>query len=237
MPLTYAVGDVHGSLDMLEALIEACRQHADGRALQFVFLGDYIDRGPDSAGVVRFMMRLHDELQHRLIALRGNHEAFVLGLLDGTVPLGIWLRNGGVETLASYGVREVSELPHADLDWIRSLRLSYDDGRRFFVHAGVDPQKPLDAQEEQDLLWIREPFLSDRRDYGRLIVHGHTPMETAVPDLRANRLNLDTAAVYGGVLTAAVFDDKQIAPLGYLQAARGAVVRVGLPPCDKPPHA
>ena len=218
MPLTYAVGDVHGSLDMLKALVDACRQHAEGRALQFVFLGDYIDRGPDSAGVVRFMMRLADELGDRLIALRGNHEAFVLGLLDGVVPLEIWLANGGVETLDSYGVREVGDLPRVHLDWMRSLRLSYDDGRRFFVHAGIDPHKALDAQDERDLLWIREPFLSDRRDYGRLIVHGHTPLQTVRPDLRANRLNLDTAAVFGGMLTAAVFDDAQTEPLSYLQA-------------------
>lgn len=218
MPLTYAVGDIHGSLDMLKALIEACRQHADGRELQFVLLGDYIDRGPDSAGVVRYVLRLQDELQDRLIALRGNHEAFVLGLLDGVVPLGIWLRNGGVETLDSYGVREAAELPRAHLEWMRSLRLSHDDGRRFFVHAGIDPEKPLDAQVEQDLLWIREPFLSDRRDYGRLVVHGHTPLETAVPEFRSNRLNLDTAAVYGGALTAAVFDDTRTEPLAFLQA-------------------
>ena len=219
MPLTYAVGDVHGSLDMLKVLVDACRQHAEGRALQFVFLGDYIDRGPDSAGVVRFMMRLADELGDRLIALRGNHEAFVLGLLDGVVPLEVWLANGGVETLDSYGVREVGDLPRADLEWMRSLRLSYDDGRRFFVHAGIDPHQALDAQDERDLLWIREPFLSDRRDYGRLIVHGHTPVPTAVPDLRGNRLNLDTAAVYGGVLTAAVFDNDQAKPLAFLQAS------------------
>ena len=218
MPLTYAVGDVHGSLDMLKALVDACREHADGRALQFVFLGDYIDRGAESAGVVRFMMRLQDELGDRLIALRGNHEAFVLGLLDGAMPLGVWLANGGVTTLDSYGAREVGELPRAHLDWMRSLRLSYDDGRRFFVHAGIDPEKPLDAQDERVLLWIREPFLSDRRDYGRLIVHGHTPLTTAVPELRSNRLNLDTAAVYGGVLTAAVFDDAQTKPLAFLQA-------------------
>ena len=218
MPLTYAVGDVHGSLDKLTVLIEACRQHADGRALQFVFLGDYIDRGPDSDGVVRFMMLLQDELDDRLIALRGNHEAFVLGLLDGVVPLGVWLGNGGVATLASYGVREVGELPCAHLDWMRALRLSYDDGRRFFVHAGIRPDKSLDAQSERDLLWIREPFLSYGRDYGHLIVHGHTPVDTVTPDLHANRLNLDTAAVFGGALTAAVFDDAQTEPLTYLQA-------------------
>ena len=218
MPLTYAVGDIHGSLDMVKALIDACRQHAGGGALQFVFLGDYIDRGPDSAGVIRFMMRLQDELQDRLIALRGNHEAFVLGLLDGSVPREIWLRNGGVETLASYGARDAAELPRAHLDWMRSLRLSYDDGRRFFAHAGVDPQQPLAAQAESVLLWIREPFLSHTGDFGRLIVHGHTPQMTGAPDLRSNRLNIDTAAVFGGPLTAAVFDDTQGPPLRILQA-------------------
>ncbi len=113
---------------------------------------------------------------------------------------------------------DVADLPRAHLDWMRSLRLTYDDGRRFFVHAGVDPEKPLDAQDEHDLLWIREPFLDDDRDYGRLIVHGHTPLVTAMPELRRNQLNLDTAAVFGGPLTAAVFDDTQTEPLAFLQA-------------------
>ncbi len=219
MALTYAVGDIHGSLNKMQAVVEACRRHAEGRAMQFVFLGDYIDRGPDSAGVVRAMMGLQDELQERLIALMGNHEAWVLALLDGRAPASGWLLNGGTHTLRSYGVRAAGDLPPAHLEWMRSLRLSYDDGRRFFVHAGVDPDKPLDAQDEQDLLWIREPFLNDGRDYGRLIVHGHTPLETAMPELLSNRLNLDTAAVFGGPLTAAVFDDTQTEPLAYLQAS------------------
>ena len=218
MALTYAVGDIHGSLDKMQALVAACRQHADGRPMQFVFLGDYIDRGPDSAGVVRAMVELQDELQDRLVALMGNHEAWVLALLDGTASTSVWLRNGGVQTLLSYGVRDAGDLPPAHLEWMRSLRLSYDDGRRLFVHAGINPDTPLDAQDEHDLLWIREPFLTDGRDYGRLIVHGHTPLETATPELRSNRLNLDTAAVFGGPLTAAVFDDTQTEPLAYLQA-------------------
>jgi serine/threonine protein phosphatase 1 len=98
------------------------------------------------------------------------------------------------------------------------LPLTYDDGRRFFVHAGVDPEKPLETQDEAVLLWIRETFLENDRDYGRLIVHGHTPLSTAKPELRRNRLNLDTAAVFGGPLTAAVFDDAQTQPIKYLQA-------------------
>jgi serine/threonine protein phosphatase 1 len=218
MSLTYAFGDIHGSLDKLKSLIEACRRHADGRTMTLVFLGDYVDRGPDSAGVVRVMMSLQSESAQRVIALKGNHEAWVLSLLDGTTSMSGWLRNGGDATLSSYGVKDVCDLPRAHLDWMGSLRLTYDDGRRFFVHAGVNPEKPLDAQDEQDLLWIRLPFLTDDRDYGRLIVHGHTPLATNVPELRSNRLNLDTAAVFGGPLTAAVFDDEQTEPLTFLQA-------------------
>jgi serine/threonine protein phosphatase 1 len=218
MALTYAFGDIHGSLDKMQALVAACRQHADGRAMRFVFLGDYIDRGPDSAGVVRAMMDLQDELQERLIALMGNHEAWLLAVLDGGAPARGWLFNGGGQTLSSYGVRDAGDLPREHVEWMRSLRLSYDDGRRLFVHAGINPDKPLDAQDEHDLLWIREPFLADGQDYGRLIVHGHTPLETAKPELRSNRLNLDTAAVFGGPLTAAIFDETQTGPLAYLQA-------------------
>ena len=95
----------------------------------------------------------------------------------------------------------------------------HDDGRRFFVHAGIDPARPLDRQNRHDLLWMREPFLSDPRDYGRFIVHGHTPIKGGQPDLRVNRVNIDTAAVLGGPLTAAVFDEVQTAPIGFLQEA------------------
>jgi len=218
MLLTYAIGDIHGSLDKLKSLVEACQEHADGREMNLVLLGDYIDRGPDSAGVIRFVLSLQAEMPERVIALKGNHEAWALAILDGVMPVSSWLLNGGVTTLQSYGAKVVADLPRVHLDWMRSLRLTYDDGRRFFVHAGVDPQKPLEAQAESALLWIREPFLHDKRDYGRLIVHGHTPLSTARPELCSNRLNLDTAAVFGGPLTAAVFDDLQTEPLGYLQA-------------------
>ena len=95
-----------------------------------------------------------------------------------TTAADIWLREGGAATLRSYGVSSARELPSEHLAWMRSLPLRYDDGRRFFVHAGIDPEKPLDAQSDHDLIWIREPFLSDRRDHGRLIVHGHTPQSS-----------------------------------------------------------
>jgi serine/threonine protein phosphatase 1 len=114
-------------------------------------------------------------------------------------------------------VSSARELPSEHVAWMRSLPLRHDDGRRFFVHAGIDPEKPLDAQSEHDLIWIREPFLSDRRDHGRLIVHGHTPQSAGMPDLRSNRLNLDTGAVFGGPLTAAAFAAAQRDPIGFLQ--------------------
>jgi serine/threonine protein phosphatase 1 len=218
MSLTYAIGDIHGSLDKLRTLVAACREHAGAQPARFVFLGDYIDRGPDSAGVIRFMMRLQDEMGAGVIALMGNHEALALESRHHTATLNNWLRNGGRATLESYGVRTIADLPAEHLNWLGSLSLRYDDGRRFFVHAGIDPEKPLDAQDSTDLLWIREPFLSDRRDHGRLIVHGHTPVEARSPDLRANRLNLDTGAVFGGPLTAAAFDDQEVLPFAVLSA-------------------
>jgi serine/threonine protein phosphatase 1 len=217
MSLTYAIGDIHGALHKLQSLLARCEAHADGRPATFVFVGDYIDRGPESSGVIRFLIELEAKMPGHVVALMGNHEAMALAVIDGTTPAANWLSQGGAATLRSYDVAHASELPREHVDWMRSLRLSRDDGRRFFVHAGIDPQLPLAAQDEFDLLWIREPFLFDDRDYGRLIVHGHTPLLDGKPDLRGNRLNLDTGAVFGGPLTAAVFADAATPPVEFLQ--------------------
>lgn len=218
MPFIYAIGDIHGSQQKLRKLIILCKRHAEGRPMVVVLLGDYIDRGPESASVIRTVIELQSELGERVIALKGNHEAMALGVIDGATAPPYWLAQGGAATLRSYAAKSARDLPADHVQWLRSLRLSYDDGRRLFVHAGIDPQKPLDAQHERDLLWIREPFLSDQRDHGRLIVHGHTPLATGTPELRANRLNLDTGAVFGGPLTAAVFTDSDVKPIGILQS-------------------
>jgi len=218
MSLTFAIGDIHGSLPKLRRLIASCEQYAEGRTVTFVFLGDYIDRGPQSADVVSYVIDLQSQLADRVIALKGNHEAMALAVIDGAVAAEHWLAQGGVETLRSYRATSVRELPDAHVHWLRSLPVSHDDGRRLFVHAGIDPRTPLNAQRDHDLYWIREPFLSDRRDYGRLIVHGHTPLNGRAPDQRANRLNIDTGAVFGGPLTAAVFSDAETGPIAFLQA-------------------
>jgi serine/threonine protein phosphatase 1 len=208
-PLIYAIGDIHGSLQKLRNLMTLCERHADGRAATFIFLGDYIDRGPDSRGVIEALMDLQSRRSHRVIALKGNHEAFAIEVVDGERDAEIWLREGGTATLRSYRVDDARDLPDAHVSWLRSLPLWYDDGQRFFVHAGIDPEKALDAQDDHDLIWAREPFLSDTRDYGRLIVHGHTPQPDGIPDFRGNRLNLDTGAVFGRPLTAAAFASAQ----------------------------
>ena len=218
MSLTCAIADIHGSLPKLRRLVELCQQYADGRPTTFIFLGDYIDRGADSAGVISYLIDLQSRPPDRVIALKGNHEAVALAVIDGTMPADVWRDQGGAATLQSYAAANDGELPPLHVAWLRSLPLSHDDGYRFFVHAGIDPQRPLDAQREEDLFWIREPFLSDRRAYGRLIVHGHTPLASGQPDLRTNRLNLDTGAVFGGPLTAAVFTDTDVGPIAFLRA-------------------
>jgi serine/threonine protein phosphatase 1 len=210
--LTYTIGDVHGCIDKLLPLVQRCLQDAGSRQSRFVFVGDYIDRGPDSRRVVEFLMKLQRERD--VICLRGNHEAIMLEAVrtgDGR----LWYANGAAATLDSYGLDDPRDMPREHVAWAAALRFRYDDGLRFFVHAGIDPSVPLEAQNEHDLLWIREPFLSSTRDHGRLIVHGHTPQQSGVPDHRPNRLNLDTAAVYGGPLTAAVFTDEAAQPIGF----------------------
>jgi serine/threonine protein phosphatase 1 len=221
MPRTYALSDIHGCLAKLKGLIARCLADAGGDAPKFVFLGDYIDRGADSRGVLDYVIDLQRRRLGQVICLCGNHEDLALNAIDAPndpAELAQWVvYNGGDKALLSYGVTSPSQLPADHVAWLRTLATHHDDGRRFFVHAGVDPSRPLDRQDRHDLIWMREPFLSDPRDHGRFIVHGHTPLRGGQPDLRRNRVNIDTAAVLGGPLTAAVFDDSQVEPIGFLQ--------------------
>lgn len=211
--LTFAIGDVHGCLDQLTRLLDECRRFAKESPSTFIFLGDYIDRGPDSRGVINLVMDMPD----RVIALAGNHEDLLLASLTSGDAMGRWLANSGSATLRSYGVTSPKDLPPDHLNWIRNLPTHHDDGQRFFVHAGIRPGIPLDEQTRDDMLWIREPFLTSAIDHGRLIVHGHTPQRDGKPDLYPNRINLDTGAVYGGPLTAAVFSEGERMPFKFVQ--------------------
>jgi serine/threonine protein phosphatase 1 len=215
--VTFAIGDIHGCLDKLTRLVAVCEARAAGRPARFVFLGDYIDRGPDSRGVIDVLMRRQQAQPAAVVCLRGNHEQLAIDAHDDERAMPLWLQNSGGRTLRNY--RETNgRMSDAHLEWLRALPFCHDDGLRFFVHAGIDLAAPLDRQQGEVMIWMREPFLShcDEVDRGRFIVHGHTPLLYGKPDLRRRRVNLDTGAVIGGPLTAAVFDDRSAEPLGFL---------------------
>jgi serine/threonine protein phosphatase 1 len=222
--LTFAIGDVHGCFTKLDDLMQRCADYAGVRPHRFVFLGDYIDRGPDSRDVIQRLRRLSNQRPGDMICLMGNHEEILLAAVDDPSNIPWWMDNGGGTTLASYGAASLKYLPDDDVEWIRKLALCHHDGLRFFVHAGIDPDVPLDQQDRATMLWTRERY-SEALDPGRLVVHGHTPLRSRYPELHSHRLNLDTGAVYGGPLSAAAFTDDGAAPEALLVGAE--VVHVG----------
>jgi serine/threonine protein phosphatase 1 len=221
--ITFAIGDVHGCRDKLERLLAACEAQAAGRPARYVLLGDYIDRGPDSRGVIELLMRRQQAQPGTIVCLRGNHEQMAIAAQADARAMPLWLVNSGASTQRNYP-ETGGRIADAHLAWLAALPFCHDDGLRFFVHAGVDLSVPLAAQDDEVMLWMREPFLShcDEVDMGRFIVHGHTPVRDGRPDLRRRRLNLDTAAVLGGPLTAAAFDDRRAEPLGFLTDQDGS---------------
>jgi serine/threonine protein phosphatase 1 len=223
--LTFAIGDVHGCFDKLEALLLACDRVRAGREVRYVFIGDYIDRGPDARKVIDFLMHKQRSERSRFICLRGNHEQMlIVAAAEGRSDrdLMTWWANGGEQTLDSYGVNDPSSLPAPHLEWIKALPLMFADQKRLFVHAGIRPGIAISDQTEDDLLWIREPFLSSKASHDTFVVHGHTPTKSRLPDLRSHRLNLDTGACFGGELTAAAFTDQRARPLCFINSL-GAV--------------
>jgi serine/threonine protein phosphatase 1 len=219
--ITFAIGDIHGCLPELESLLAICERARAGRDARFVFIGDYIDRGPDSKEVIEFLIQRQCREPGRFVCLRGNHEQMLIAAADperSDRDLINWWVNGGEQTLGSYRVNDPSAIPADHLAWIKMLPLKLLDDRRVYVHAGIRPGVPLQAQSPDDLLWIREPFLSSTNDHGALVVHGHTPTDSGLPDLRANRLNVDTGAFLGEPLTAAMFSNDETYPNMFLNS-------------------
>ncbi len=219
--IVYAIGDIHGRLDLLQTLerkIERDDVDVDAERRLIVCVGDYIDRGGDSFGVIEHLTQDPPDRFER-ICLIGNHESFLLRFLGDHTVAANWLDNGGRETLSSYGITpppwfdlekcapemqaELREcLPASHEAFLQSLALSHREGDYFFVHAGVRPGVPLDRQDPDDLIWIREEFLFDERDFGAVVVHGHSIRRE--PESFANRIGVDTGAYATERLTCVV---------------------------------
>ena len=217
----YAIGDIHGRADLLRSLFD----HMVDDLKRFpiddtlcIFLGDYVDRGPDSQAVLELLTALASPT--RFISLRGNHEMLLLSFLNNPSDADVWRANGGLETLHSYGVNisafrsgrgleKVAKqfraaLPSSHLDFLRQTRLSISVGDYFFCHAGVRPGTPLDTQRQEDVAWIRDEFLLSEAYHGKVVVHGHTSVLT--PEVKHNRINIDTGAYISECLTALVLE-------------------------------
>lgn len=202
MKLTFAIGDVHGCLDMLKRLVDRIEMSRPEGTI--VFLGDYVDRGPDSAGVLQFIMDGPQKEGWKWVALKGNHEDMMVSCIMGANPVEWWIGNGGAQTIASYGGEVIGD----HLRWCNDLPLLHADEHRIYAHAGVDETIPMDQQSEHDLLWSRKPPHYSGEYWGKHLVHGHTP-DMNNPVTVGNRTNVDSAAVFGGKLSCAVFDDSK----------------------------
>ncbi|HXQ52608.1 MAG TPA: metallophosphoesterase family protein [Stellaceae bacterium] len=217
----YAIGDIHGRIDLLRQLTRLIEDDAASHAAPrkvIVYLGDYVDRGDHSREVIERLLR-EPVPGFESVHLKGNHEDFMVRFLDDVSAGPGWLSFGGMETLESYGVapppphapleellraqRELGQrLPQDHVEFLRALLLSHAEGDYFFAHAGVKPGVALERQREQDLLWIRDEFLLSEAPFGRVVVHGHTI--AAEPVVRPNRIGIDTGAFKSGRLTALV---------------------------------
>ena len=220
----YAIGDVHGRLDLLEILIDKIDADATEFSGEIVelYLGDFIDRGKDSLGVLRALMQPSKQ-NHQRICLKGNHEEMLIACLDDQNRLQEWKKYGGMETISSFGLdpRLMATTEgranlhdqlqhffshHSDiLNFLKNLPCSAAFDDYYFVHAGIRPGFLLSRQNSHDQLWIREEFLSFKQRHPKMIVHGHTP--NSEPDVHDHRINIDTGAYATGILTCLVLED------------------------------
>ncbi len=216
----YAIGDIHGRLDLLVALEAMIAEDLERRRPErsaVVYLGDYVDRGPDSRGVIDHLLD-HPPGVDEVVHLLGNHEDAMRRFLDDRWIGESWMGFGGRETLASYGVTPdtglkeaqaalVHALPRRHLDFLDGLRLWHREGEYLFVHAGLRPRIAFERQKRDDLIWIRHEFLDSDADHGCVVVHGHSIRKE--PEIRPNRIGIDTGACFTGRLTALVLEESE----------------------------
>lgn len=213
-----AIGDLHGHLELLEALFAKIQEHARrsaNRHRMLIFVGDYVDRGSRSSALVERLLQGFEGFE--TVFLKGNHDETLLRFLIDPSVGDVWRNFGGLETLRSYGVvhepgKDWAEtrkqlalaMPQSHINFFKNLKLHHTCGDYLFVHAGLRPHVPLDQQTEEDLLWIRDEFLESRSNFGKMVVHGHTPARE--PEVRHNRIGIDTGAYMSGKLTALVLE-------------------------------
>jgi len=233
----FAVGDIHGCVDELEVMLGAIDPQPGDK---LVFLGDYVDRGPSPKGVIDRLIELRASQRCQTVFLRGNHEDMFMAFLGEHGSHGeAFLFNGGRSTLASYGVKSgtvresvPSLLPPEHLDFLRALELSHVVDPYVFVHAGISPLHPLEKQDEEDLLWIREEFIRNRHRLAKTVIFGHTPQREVLWHL-PYKVGLDTGCVYGNKLSCLDFTSRVL-----LQVERETrAVTCHDAPADLPPVA
>lgn len=220
----YAVGDIHGRFDLLSELLRKIRRDSESMPdarHKLIFLGDYVDRGGQSRAVLELLAG-EPPAGFETICLAGNHEDMMLRFLEDGEGGPVWLSNGAVPTIQSYGVQASHFLREADdfialqsalrdavpprhVAFLRGLATHHEDGDYLFVHAGIRPGVPLERQSRDDLIWIRDRFLDSRADHGHTVVHGHSIRPQ--PELLPNRIGIDTGAYASGVLTCLVLED------------------------------
>ena len=207
MKKIFAIGDIHGCYDKLKSLME--KIPIDFTRDTLVFIGDYIDRGSHSVEVVDYLIKLKKRVPE-VIFLKGNHEDMLDKFINGADRF-TYLLNGGQQTLDSYLMKpaesEFFPIPDEHLDFFKSLRLFYETEEFVFVHAGLRPRVPLENQSTEDLLWIRNKFVGSKYDFGKRVIFGHTPLKQ--PLVEANKIGIDTGAVYGNKLTCVQLPDLQ----------------------------
>jgi serine/threonine protein phosphatase 1 len=205
MKRIFAIGDIHGCYDRLKTLMGKIPIDCSRDTL--IFIGDYIDRGPHSVEVVDYLIHLKKRVPE-VIFLKGNHEDMLDKFLTGADRF-TYLLNGGQQTLDSYLTKPVQSeffpIPPDHMEFFKSLRLFYETEEFIFVHAGLRPRVPLKSQNTEDLLWIRNKFVSTKYDFGKRVIFGHTPLKK--PLVEPNKIGIDTGAVYGNVLTCVQLPD------------------------------
>lgn len=208
----FAIGDIHGCLSKLERIISRIGINSKDDTL--VFIGDYIDRGPDSRGVVNFVLDLKKEIR-KVICLKGNHEQMFLDYVRLNKNEDLYLSNGGDTTIASYGYRNIHglrelDVPDDHMNFFDSLLPCHETNDYIFVHAGLRENVPLKDQNIKDMLWIRHDFILSSYNFGKTVIFGHTPMSHSKPLFLPGRIGIDTGAVYGGLLTCIELPSRKI---------------------------